>query len=117
MHLQVIAVALLSYIALGDKINPRDRSPYVAVNNETGATWISEPYWNEKLLPVCIDLCNKTCTNCTEPEKCDEATQRKCGEKQVDLLNHLCSPEDKCIPKECECKLDYSKHPIFFKRM
>ena len=114
MYKQLIAVALLSYSALGDNINPIDRE-----------TEISEPFWNEELQAKCKKSCEEFCNpNCTEsedpdcgpfiePVKCDDATQRKCGETLPDLVNHQCFPDDICIPIECDCKLDYSKSPIF----
>jgi hypothetical protein len=89
-----IAVALLSYVALGDKINPFDRAIYDVSNTL---------YWDADKLAYCEDDCKDYCKNCTEPTYCDE-TERKCGEHPIDPNMHQCSPDDICVPKECECK-------------
>ena len=80
----VIAVVFLSSLALGN-FNPFDRE------------------WDEDKQAVCIDKCEDYCHNCTEPVRCGEG-QRKCGEKPIDPQMHQCSPDDICVPAECECK-------------
>ena len=80
----VIAVFFLSSLAIGN-FNPFDRQ------------------WDEDKQAVCVDKCEDYCHNCTEPVRCGEG-QRKCGEKPIDPQMHQCSPDDICVPEECECK-------------
>ena len=91
-----IAVAFLSYVALGDKINPFDRQDNIYDNSNT-------EYWDADKQAFCVDDCKDYCNNCTEPVYCDE-TQKFCGKKPIDPQMHLCSPDDICVPAECECK-------------
>ena len=81
----LIVVAFLSTTALGN-LNPFDRE------------------WDEDAKAYCIEKCEDYCTNCTEPVRCGEG-QRKCGEKPIDPTMSQCSPDDICVPAECECKI------------
>ena len=94
----VIAVALLSYVALGDKISPFNRL-------STNIYDISNTkYWNSEKVAFCENDCKDYCKDCVEPVRCDD-TERFCGRKPIDPNMHQCSPDDICVPKECECKL------------
>ena len=81
----LIVVAFLSTTALGN-LNPFDRE------------------WDEDAKAYCIEKCEDYCTNCTEPVRCGEG-QRKCGEKPIDPTMSQCTPDDICVPAECECKI------------
>ena len=80
----VIAVFFLSSLAIGN-FDPFDRQ------------------WDEDKQALCVEKCEDYCHNCTEPVRCGEG-QRKCGEKPLDPQMHQCSPDDICVPEECECK-------------
>ena len=84
MFKYVIAVAFLSSVALGN-FNPFDRE------------------WDEDAKAYCIEKCEDYCTNCTEPVRCGEG-QKKCGEKPIDPQMSQCTPDDICVPENCECK-------------
>jgi len=89
MFKYVIAVAFLSSVALGN-FNPFDRE------------------WDEDAKAYCIEKCEDYCTNCTEPVRCGEG-EKKCGEKPIDPNMSQCTPDDICVPEECECDyLDYN---------
>ena len=107
MFKYVIAVALLSYIALGDKIS--DRKSFVGHYNGVNVYDLGtgEPYWDADKLAQCEDSCKQYCPNCTEPVRCGPG-ERKCGEQPIDPEAHQCSTDDICVPAECECKLDYN---------
>merc|ERR1711963_535408 len=79
----LIVLAFLSTTALGN-LNPFDRE------------------WDEDAKAYCVEKCEDYCTNCTEPVRCGEG-QRKCGEKPIDPTMSQCSPDDICVPAECEC--------------
>ena len=82
-----IAVAFLSAIVLGNDFSVFDRE------------------WNDQEEAFCVETCTKYCENCTEPVRCDPETEKKCGEKPLDPnLDATCSPDDICVPIECECK-------------
>ncbi len=98
MFKYVIAVVLLSYVALGDKISPFDRLTYDVSNTK---------FWDTDKEAYCEHDCKDYCANCTEPVYCT-SEEKKCGEKPIDPTMHQCSPDDICVPKDCECKLDYS---------
>ena len=51
----------------------------------------------------CIEKCEDYCTNCTEPVRCGEG-EKKCGEKPIDPQMSQCTPDDICVPENCECK-------------
>ena len=84
MFKYVIAVAFLSSVALGN-FNPFDRE------------------WDEDAKAYCIEKCEDYCTNCTEPVRCGEG-EKKCGEKPIDPQMSQCTPDDICVPENCECK-------------
>jgi len=89
MFKYVIAVAFLSSVALGN-FNPFDRE------------------WDEDAKAYCIEKCEDYCTNCTEPVRCGEG-EKKCGEKPIDPQMSQCTPDDICVPENCECDyLDYN---------
>jgi hypothetical protein len=90
MYKYVIAVAFLSYVALGDNISPFNRQAIVSVSS----SWTGEEF--------CTETCREYCENCTEPVRCNE-DQKKCGEKPIDVDMKECSPDDICVPKDCEC--------------
>ena len=92
MFKYVFAVAFLSSVALGN-FNPFDRE------------------WDEDAKAYCIEKCEDYCTNCTEPVRCGEG-QKKCGEKPIDPQMSQCTPDDICVPAECECKNAYSTFSI-----
>ena len=58
----------------------------------------------------CTEVYSDECISCTEPELCNPETEIKCGETPQDndiyelVVN--CPPNDVCIPKGCECKLN-----------
>ena len=58
----------------------------------------------------CTEVCSDECISCTEPELCNPETEIKCGETPQDhdiyelVVN--CPPNDVCIPKGCECKIN-----------
>ena len=85
MFKYAFAVALLSSVALGFD-SPLDRA------------------WDEDSQSYCIDKCQNYCTNCTEPQRCDPETERKCGDKPINPTMSQCTPDELCVPIECECK-------------
>jgi len=91
MFKYVIAVACLSYVALGQDDDWTITSN-VQFEDDTGE-------WGA--------LCNKTCweycPDCVEPNRCDPATERYCDTKPIDPNMHQCTPDEVCVPKECEC--------------
>ena len=87
MFKYVIAVVFLSSVALGN-FNPFDRE------------------WDEDAKAYCIEKCEDYCTNCTEPVRCGEG-EKKCGEKPIDPQMSQCTPDDICVPENCECKHFY----------
>ena len=97
MFKYVIAVAFLSSVALGN-FNPFDRE------------------WDEDAKAYCIEKCEDYCTNCTEPVRCGEG-QKKCGEKPIDPQMSQCTPDDICVPEECECKYIFRPFTIFFPKI
>ena len=93
MFKYVIAVAFLSYVALGDNINPFNR----------GLTITETTEWDADQLALCTETCKEYCEDCLEPKRCDE-TAKLCGTKSIDPNMHQCTVDEICVPKECECK-------------
>ena len=58
----------------------------------------------------CTTVCSDECTECDEPSLCDPETEIKCGEtpQNNDIYELVvnCPPNDVCIDKGCECKLN-----------
>ena len=82
----IIAVAFLSSFALG-QFNLFDRQ------------------WKpDDPREICEEKCNNYCPNCTEPIRCT-AEENYCGKKGVDPEMSQCTPDDICVPKDCQCKL------------
>ena len=59
--------------------------------------------WDEDAKAYCIEKCEDYCDNCTEPIRCGEG-QKKCGQEPVDPLISQCTPNDICVPENCDCK-------------
>lgn len=88
---QIIALTFLSSVAFG-QFAIFDRSP---------ESW-TEIVETDDPREVCIKKCEKTCKNCTMPDRCDD-TEIKCGDEEKDPTRPVCTPNEKCVKKHCEC--------------
>lgn len=83
---QIIAVAFLCSVASG-QFGIFDR----------------EEYAPNDVREVCWQKCSTDCRNCTEPIYCDLTYQKYCGKRERDPDRYICTPDDICVPKDCEC--------------
>jgi len=95
MFKYVFAVALLSSVALGFE------SGFVR-------EWTNAREWDADAKAYCVDECKLYCGNCTEPKRCDPLTEKWCDYKPIDPDMSQCSPDDICVPIECECDYEVS---------
>ena len=52
---------------------------------------------------ICEQKCDNYCVECKEPVRCG-AGQKNCGKKPINPLMSQCSPDDICVPEDCECQ-------------
>ena len=95
----VIAVAFLSYVALGDNINPFDRSSSSLTSTSNVAFDDNTGEWGA----LCNETCYEYCVDCKEPKRCGD-NETYCGTMPIDPNMHQCTPDEICVPEECQCK-------------
>jgi len=97
MWKQIIALIFLSSVAFGQRGRP---NPWESVDIDRADG--DDPATGDAR-EVCITTCTEICENCTDPILCNPNTQRKCGTEPVDPTKPVCTPDDICVPIECEC--------------